>query len=261
MDLKGELIKLWERVKRHPIVSVLIGIVTCIGAYDTTSATIAQVTDRQLPSLRRLFGMSVDLGGSLLPWWAWLIFAQSLATLLVAMIARDAVAELKAGVGAERLQDFERQLALVRRIAQSAPLKERLIKRAEQFRLIQKGIDAAWERFNLVAQDATRTRALSGPRFGWGEAMEGINRISMEVTTFARHTFREDMWPEGPPFIPYLPAPNEPTHDEEKRAGFRKVYHAYQSTKRLAERISRRFDDEIAKIDEFYSEAMGITYW
>ncbi len=60
-------------IKRHPSVSLALGIMGAVAAYDTFSGQVAQLTDYELPSLHKLFSKSVAVGGHLLPWWGWVI--------------------------------------------------------------------------------------------------------------------------------------------------------------------------------------------
>jgi hypothetical protein len=84
MGTVPQIAEVWAVIRRHPGVSSVLAIMGAIATYDTFSGQVAQVTDRELPSLHKLFGQSVAVGGHLLPWWGWIIML--LVTLNIALL-------------------------------------------------------------------------------------------------------------------------------------------------------------------------------
>lgn len=73
MQLPAPIARLCNLVERHPIGAAVLGGLSAVAAYDTFSGQVEQITGKEIPTLREVFGWSVTVGGSLLPWWGWVI--------------------------------------------------------------------------------------------------------------------------------------------------------------------------------------------
>lgn len=78
----------WIVARQNKAVSAGFASLSLVAIYDSFSGGVTQVLGVKLPTLRELFGMSLDVGGQLLPWWGWVIVL--LASLNVTLLFRGA---------------------------------------------------------------------------------------------------------------------------------------------------------------------------